>query len=269
MDGLLLPGEYTMGRRRERDREVSTSSFYKIKLEPINDLQRKYISYVNHSSIVIAIGVLGSAKTFIPTTVAVQMLLDKRIDKIIIARPAEGKAKSVGFLKGDKNEKMLPWCQPVINTIKQHVGDNMLQMFLASDKVEMLPLEMVKGRTFDNSFVIVDEAEDLDISTAKSLVTRHGMNSKMVITGDVAQKDIRQSSGLEYLLDVIHHSGLEIPVVDFNSWDYCVRSEEAKMWGMAFQQYDRTKVNNNSNSKYKLNGRHDAKAGVEVPMLLS
>jgi phosphate starvation-inducible protein PhoH and related proteins len=231
--------EHLMGRRRERN-EQQHPSFYKIKLEPLNELQKKYISAVYHSSVVLAIGVLGSAKTFIPTSVAVQMLLDKRIDRIIVARPAEGKAKSVGFLKGDKNEKMLPWCQPVINTIKHHVGDSMLQMFLASEKVELLPLEMVKGRTFDNSFVIVDEAEDLDISTAKSLVTRHGSNSKMVITGDVAQKDIRQHSGLEYLIDVIYNSSLNVPIIDFNSWDYCVRSEEAKMWGMAFQQYDRS-----------------------------
>jgi phosphate starvation-inducible PhoH-like protein len=208
-------------------------------LEPMNERQKEYINAVTNTSFVICIGVWGSSKTFIPSTIAADMLLDKKIDRIIIARPAEGKGKSIGFLKGDKSEKLEPWCAPITDTLKARLGMGNYEAFLSNGKIEMLALEHVKGRSWDNSFILVDEAEDLDPEVAKSLVGRQGVNSKLVVTGDVMQQDLKRKSGLEYLLAVAEFAQLPVELINFDSWEYCVRSEEAKMWGIAFDAYEK------------------------------
>lgn len=208
-------------------------------LIPMNDKQKDYIKAVQEQSCVICIGVWGSSKTFIPSTIAADWLMDKKIDKVIIARPAEGKGKSVGFLKGSKDEKMQPWCAPITDTMKDRMGVAHFEAMLANGKIEQLALEHVKGRSWDNAFILVDEAEDLEPEVARSLVGRQGVNSVTVITGDLRQQDLKKNSGLQYLLDVAEYTDLPITLIDFDSWDYCVRSEEAKAWGMAFEKFDK------------------------------
>lgn len=208
-------------------------------LIPMNDKQRDYIQAIEQQSCVICIGVWGSSKTYIPSIIASDWLLDKKIDKVIIARPAEGKGKSVGFLKGSKDEKMEPWCAPITNTMKDRMGVGNFEAMLANGKIEQLSLEHVKGRSWDNCLILVDEAEDLEPEVAKSLVGRQGVNSVTVITGDLRQQDLKRNSGLQYLLDVSEYSNMPVTLIDFDSWEYCVRSEEAKMWGQAFEAYDK------------------------------
>lgn len=208
-------------------------------LIPMNDKQKDYINAIENESCVICIGVWGSSKTYIPSVIASDWLLDKKIDKVIIARPAEGKGKSVGFLKGSKDEKMSPWCAPITDTMKTRMGVGNFEAMLANGKIEQLSLEHVKGRSWDNAMILVDEAEDLEPEVAKSLVGRQGLNSVTVITGDLRQQDLKRNSGLQYLLDVSKHSNMPVTLVDFDSWDYCVRSDEAKMWGQAFEAYDK------------------------------
>lgn len=210
-------------------------------LRPMNDKQKEYINAVLNETFVICIGVWGSSKTYIPSVLAADMLLDKKIDRIIIARPAEGKGKSIGFLKGDKNEKLEPWCAPITDTLKTRLGLGNFEAFVNNGKIELLSLEHVKGRSWDNAFILVDEAEDLEPEVAKSLVGRQGINSRLVVTGDIMQQDLKRNSGLEYLLNVAEFAKLPISLINFDSWDYCVRSEEAKMWGLAFQAYEKSK----------------------------
>lgn len=208
-------------------------------LVPMNDKQKDYIQAIEEGTCVICIGVWGSSKTYIPSVIASDWLLDKKIDKVIIARPAEGKGKSVGFLKGSKDEKMEPWCAPITDTMKTRMGVGNFEAMLANGKIEQLSLEHVKGRSWDNCLILVDEAEDLEPEVAKSLVGRQGVNSVTVITGDLRQQDIKRNSGLQYLLDVSEYAKMPITLIDFDSWEYCVRSEEAKMWGQAFEAYDK------------------------------
>ena len=207
-------------------------------LVPMNDKQKEYIRAVQEDSCVICIGVWGSSKTYIPSVIAADWLLDKKIDKVVIARPAEGKGKSIGFLKGSKDEKMEAWCAPITDTMKQRMGIAHFEAMLANGKIEQLALEHVKGRSWDNTLIIVDEAEDLDPEVAKSLVGRSGVNSTTIITGDLRQQDLKRNSGLQYLLDVAAYASLPVTLINFDSWDYCVRSEEAKMWGMGFEAYE-------------------------------
>lgn len=209
------------------------------KLEPLNHMQGVYMRACISDPVVICTGVLGSAKTYIPTMIAADLLRDKKIQKIVVARPCEGKSKSAGFFKGSKNEKLEGWCTPVTDTLKKRLGQGNFEAYLANGRIELIALEQIKGRSFDDTFLIVDEAEDLDPAVAKSLVTRQGTNSRTVIAGDIAQKDIKSFSGLDILLKVAPLSpGLRISHIDFNDWDYCVRSDEAKAWGQGFEAYE-------------------------------
>lgn len=211
------------------------------KLKPMNGKQKEYISAIKANPTVICIGVLGSAKTFIPSCIAADMLRDKQVDGIVVARPAEGAGKSLGFFKGTKDEKLAGWCLPVTATLEQRLGVTFYQYCLDAGKIELLALDQCKGRNWDDRFVIVDEAEDLDPCVAKSLVTRLGVRSHLVIAGDIAQQDIKTYSGLQYLLEANTYKKNPCPVVNFDKWEYCVRSEEAKEWGMAIEQMTKRK----------------------------
>lgn len=209
------------------------------KLEALNDRQHDYIQAIKQNSVVICTGVWGSAKTYIPSVIASDLLMEKKIEKIVIARPAEGKGKSLGYFKGDKDTKLSGWVAPVADTLKKRLGIGNYEAFLENERIELLALEQIKGRSWDDTFIIVDEAEDLEKEVAKSLVGRQGINSKIIITGDIRQQDIKKYSGLQYLLDVAKSANLPIPIIDFDDWKYCVRSEEAKMWGIAFEEFDK------------------------------
>lgn len=226
------------GVRQETKEKFLNQSQGRERLVPMNPKQAEYINAINTQSVIICIGVWGSSKTYIPSVIAADWLLDKKIDKLIIARPNEGKGKSIGFLKGDKNEKLESWTAPITDTLKQRLGASTYEAMLASGKIELLNLETVKGRSWDNSMVLCDEMEDVDVEVAKSLVGRQGLNSVTILTGDARQQDLKAKSGLQYLIDVAEYNSLPIAIVDFDSWDYCVRSEEAKMWGQAIQAFE-------------------------------
>jgi phosphate starvation-inducible PhoH-like protein len=208
-------------------------------LKPMNPRQKQYINAINTSGVVICIGVLGSSKTYIPAVMAADQLLAGTIQHVVIARPAEGAGKSVGFFKGDKDEKLSGWCEPVTGTLRKRLGPTAYLAMLDSGKIELLALEQCKGRNFDYTFLIVDEAEDLDVAVAKSIVTRAGVGSTVVIAGDIAQQDIKTYSGLQYLLDANRYRRKPAPVIEFDLWEHCVRGEDAKDWGMAFETMDR------------------------------
>jgi phosphate starvation-inducible PhoH-like protein len=224
-----------MSKRHNKD---STPTAPYNKLTPMNERQAEYINAVNTESVILCVGVLGSSKTYIPSVMAAQLLMDKKIDKVVIARPNEGVGKSLGAFKGSKNEKLEGWCTPVTETFKQTMGASTFDYHINKGSIELLALEQVKGRSWDNTFILVDEAEDLDPAQAKSLVTRIGENSTIVITGDIAQQDLKRVSGLQRLLEVSEHAHVPVCIIDFDHWDYCVRSDEARLWGMAFEAWE-------------------------------
>lgn len=209
-------------------------------LQPLNDKQKEYINAIRHgANVILCTGVLGSSKTYIPSCIAAEYLQTKKIDKIIIARPTEGKGRSLGYFKGDKDEKLSGWCAPITDTLKARLGEGNYDAYIENGKIELLALEQVKGRSWDDTMILVDEAEDLEPSVAKSLVTRQGYRSKTIITGDLAQQDLKKESGLQVLLKVAKMCDIDLTHIDFDSWDYCVRSEEAKQWGMGFERYEK------------------------------
>jgi phosphate starvation-inducible PhoH-like protein len=210
-------------------------------LKPLNPKQAEYINAILHGKerVIIATGVLGSSKTYIPAVIAADKLMRKEIDKIIVARPNESSEKSLGYFKGSKDDKLINWCLPVVDTLRERLGLGHFDAYLSNGKIELVALETIKGRSFDNAFILIDEAEDLSKTIIKALVTRIGYNCTMVISGDVAQADIHKDSGLDLLLYLMRTFELPIKHIDFNSWEYCVRSEEAKAFGIAFEQYEK------------------------------
>ena len=208
-------------------------------LKPMNVRQKEYISAIKANPTVLCIGVLGSAKTYIPSVLAADMLLAKQVEGIVVARPGEGAGASLGFFKGTKDEKLSGWCIPVTSTLQKKLGVVFYEYCLEAGIIELLALEQCKGRSWDDKFIIIDEAEDLDPDVARNLVTRQGVRSHMVICGDIEQQDIKSYSGLQFLLEVNQYKRSPCPVIDFDSWDFCVRGEEAKEWGQAIQQHKR------------------------------
>lgn len=207
-------------------------------LKPLNSKQAEYIHAIKNNDTVICIGVLGSSKTYIPSCMAADMLSRKLIERIVIARPNEGVGKSLGFFKGTKDEKLEGWCAPITDVLKQQLGITKYEYYVDNGQIELVALEQIKGKSWNDTFILIDEAEDLLSDVAKSLVTRIGMRSKLVITGDIAQQDMLEFSGLQLLLNVAEYNGLPVPIINFDSWDYCVRSPQAKAWGMGFERYE-------------------------------
>lgn len=210
-------------------------------IQALNDRQQEYINALLDRDVatIIATGVLGSSKTWLPSALAADLLMDNKLKRVVVARPAEGKAKTVGYTKGDFDQKLAGWCAPILDTMKERMGLGNFEAAMEFGKIILLPLEQCKGRSWDDTWLIADEVEDIEPETAKSLVTRMGQRSKIILAGDIAQQDLKKFSGLQYLLNVSKTLDLPITLIDFNNWDYCVRSEEAKMWGMAFEQYDK------------------------------
>lgn len=220
----------------------------RVKQEPLralNQKQDKYIKAIKNNPVTIALGSAGTSKTYIPSIIASDMFLRKEIQKIIICRPMEGPGRHIMALPGTKNEKLMDWLTPVVNTIKKRLGPGNFNFHLKRGNIELCALCQIKGRSFDDSFIIADEAEDMDIETIKSLVTRIGEDTKLVINGDIKQKNIKQKSGLGYIIDLVRKYNLTVPVVEF-TLNECIRSETTRMFLECFEK-EEEEENQNKN----------------------
>jgi phosphate starvation-inducible PhoH-like protein len=208
-------------------------------LKALNDKQLSYINMINNHKIICSTGVAGSGKSYIASVMAADMLIDPRvaISSIIIARPNEMEGTtSIGLLPGSVEEKLAPWLAPIIQTLKERLGTGHFEAYVASGVIEFLPLEMIKGRSLNNVFLICDEAEDIEWPVLKTLLLRIGKDCKVVIDGDIRQTSISAKSGLQQLLNLNEDYYLPIQFIDFDSWEYCVRGPECKLFGEIFEQ---------------------------------
>lgn len=204
-------------------------------LRALNKKQERYIKAILNSNVVIAIGSAGTSKSYIPSVISADMFNDREVDNIVICRPMEGPGRYIGTLPGDKNEKMADWLTPITSTIKSRLGPGAFEYHVnRSKRIEFCPLNQIKGRSFEDTFLLADEAEDMDVETVKSLVTRIGENTKLVINGDVKQKHIKQDSGLSYIIKLVEKYNLPVPIIEF-TLEECVRSKTTKMFLEAFE----------------------------------
>lgn len=175
----------------------------------------------------------NTGKTYVVATEAASLYHTKGISRIIITRPHVAVGKDVGFLPGTLEEKCAPWSLPVIDVLERHLGKGVVETGLKNGNIETAPLALMRGRSFDNSFVIVDEAQNITLQELKMVLTRIGEGSKLVLNGDIQQSDLKEGDGLTKIIHLIKKHCLDIPIVEFGI-DDIVRSGITKEWVKVF-----------------------------------
>lgn len=181
-----------------------------------------YRSLLNQEikKLIIAIGPAGTGKTLIACEEAIKHLKNNNVKKIIITRPIIGADNDIGYLPGKLEDKMSPWTRPILDVFYEHFTKQKIEQFIKNDIIEISPLIYMRGRTFKNSFIIADEMQNTNNNQMKMLLTRIGENSKMVITGDLHQKDISITSGLDHFLELLKKNNSDmIALIHMNNKD--------------------------------------------------
>ncbi|WP_272578034.1 MULTISPECIES: phosphate starvation-inducible protein PhoH [unclassified Providencia] len=195
-------------------------------ITPRNDAQKLYINSIKHKQLIFANGEAGCGKTYISTALAADALINKDINKIIVTRPVLQAEEDLGFLPGDMADKFAPYFRPVYDVLVKRLGSSFLQYCLRPEiaKVEIAPFAYMRGRTFENAIVILDEAQNVTVSQMKMFLTRLGGNVTVIVNGDVTQCDLPEGviSGLADALQRFSSDEM-VSMVNF-SVDDCVRS---------------------------------------------
>ncbi len=205
-------------------------------LAPIKALrpaQADYLDALRSSPQVVVLGPAGTGKTWIAATYAADLYRKGRISKIILTRPNVPCGRSLGFFPGTLEEKFAPWAAPVIEAIKDRIGAASFEIALKKGDIELVPFEVMRGRSWKNAFVLLDEAQNTTIEEIKMFLTRIGEDCIMVVNGDISQCDLAAGSGLRAVLDLIAKHDLPVPIIEFNASDI-VRSGVCAMWVRAF-----------------------------------
>ncbi len=187
---------------------------------PRSEKQKDYVRALKESEIIISAGPAGTGKTFLAVAVALTMLLEKKIERIILSRPAVEAGERLGFLPGDMKEKVDPYLRPLYDSLYDLLDFEKIQKKIEVGDIEIAPLAFMRGRTLKNSFAILDEAQNATDTQIKMFLTRIGENSKIVINGDPSQIDLpnKSISGLNRSKKLLGHLN-EISVVDFDHKD--------------------------------------------------
>lgn len=166
---------------------------------------KKLVKEVEKKDMVFAIGPAGTGKTYTSVALAAKALRDKEVKRIILTRPAVEAGESLGFLPGDLKEKLDPYLQPLYDALRDMIPHEKLEGFIEKKVIEVAPLAFMRGRTLDEAFVILDEAQNTTHSQMKMFLTRMGMNAKFIITGDPSQVDLplKQKSGLKEAMRIL------------------------------------------------------------------
>lgn len=207
-------------------------------IKPRTATQTEYMKKVLDNDIVFAIGPAGTGKTYLAVAFAVSALKSKQISRIVLSRPAVEAGESLGFLPGDLSEKIDPYLKPLYDALEDMIPIEKLKSYLEKNTIEIVPLAYMRGRTLNNSFVILDEAQNATNVQMKMFLTRLGPNSKAIITGDITQIDLpgKEHSGLVQIQSVL--KGIpDIEFVYFNKSDV-VRHKLVKDIIDAYERYN-------------------------------
>jgi phosphate starvation-inducible PhoH-like protein len=233
------PSPLTKSQRRQankaRSRAQKAEQEKARELKPLNESQEIYMDVLADPEVtqIFAVGEAGTGKTYIGSRTAARRLLDHQIKKIIISRPTiSTPGHALGFLPGGLKQKLAPWLVPIMDALKVEMTQNVLGKAMEAGEIEFVSFEHMRGRTFHDAFVILDEAQNCTLHDLKLFLTRKGENSTYVVSGDPTQVDIN-NSGLEPILKMIDDYELSPEIVEFDANDV-VRSADAKEWVKAF-----------------------------------
>ena len=192
----------------------------KILVNPKGLNQEKYLEFIEKKTLTIGIGPAGTGKTYLAVAMAVQELISGKVEKLLLTRPALEAGEKLGFLPGDLNQKIDPYLRPLYDALFQTLGFKETNKFINNSVIEIAPLAFMRGRTLNNSFIILDEGQNTTQEQMKMLLTRFGYASKVVVTGDLTQMDLPKdtNSGLVHALKVLTDIK-DIGLVRFNSKD--------------------------------------------------
>lgn len=196
-------------------------------LKPKNFTQEMYLESLQEQLLTICSGPAGSGKTFLVTHVAVQKLINNEVDKIVLTRPVVEAGEHLGFLPGTLEEKLDPYLLPLMDAIEDHIGPTMAKKLVEAGKIEVAPLAFMRGRTFNNAFVILDEAQNSTVEQMRMFVTRQGFDSIFAINGDVTQTDLQKprdagadwENGLQYIIRKLKGRDASINYIEFLNRD--------------------------------------------------
>lgn len=200
---------------------------------PKTERQKELIEALQSSRQVFILGPAGTGKTYVTATYAADLYTLKDIDKIVITRPHVAVGKELGFLKGDLTEKTMPWALPVLDVLEKHLGKGAVETGIKNGNIEMAPLALMRGRSFENAFIIVDETQNITTHELKMLLTRVGEGTTIVLNGDVQQSDLKEADGLTKVIHLAKKHMLPVPVIEFDV-DDIIRSDITAMWVKTF-----------------------------------
>jgi len=205
--------------------------------------QRQYVNAIKENGIVFGIGPAGTGKTFLAVAMAVTAFRNKEVNRIVLARPAVEAGEKLGFLPGDLQNKVDPYLRPLYDALYEIMGVEAYQKYLERGMIEVAPLAYMRGRTLDDSFIILDEAQNTTPEQMKMFLTRIGFGSKAVVTGDITQIDLPgdKKSGLKEVMKILKDvEGIEFV---FLSEKDVVRHELVQRIIRAYEKYDRQRAN--------------------------
>jgi phosphate starvation-inducible PhoH-like protein len=182
-------------------------------IKPKTDLQCRYIESIAKKVINFSIGPAGTGKTYLAVAMAVQALENEEVSRLILTRPAVEAGEKLGFLPGDLSQKVDPYLRPVYDALYEMLGFDKVEKLISRHVIEVAPLAYMRGRTLNNAFVILDEAQNTTPAQMKMFLTRIGFGSRAVVTGDITQTDLpdNRDSGLQHSLNILH----KIDVIGF------------------------------------------------------
>ena len=191
-----------------------------VHISPNSGNQENYVSSIRNKVLTFGIGPAGTGKTYLAVALAVQKLVSGEVEKILLVRPAVEAGEKLGFLPGDLNQKVDPYLRPLYDALYEMLGFKEASQLIERNVIEVVPLAFMRGRTLNNSFIILDESQNATVEQMKMFLTRFGFGSKVVVTGDITQIDLPKNtlSGLVHSLDVLK-SIEDVGLVEFDSKD--------------------------------------------------